>query len=223
MELITVAKLRSGYTTKFGTPRQSGLIDAPQEVVFEPNFKDENILRGITEYSHLWLIWGFLNTDGWTPTVRPPRLGGNKRVGVFATRSPFRPNPIGLTLVKLDGVRKSKDGTLILDVRGADMVDCTPIYDVKPYLPYVEAKGSATGGFSDDVKDYRLTVDIPKNLISDVDEATLSTISEIISSDPRPSYHEDEERVYAFEYGGYKIKFNVCDGVAHVKEIEVDG
>lgn len=223
MELITVARLRSKYTTKFGTPRQSGLIDSPQEVVFEPNFKDENILRGITEYSHLWLIWGFDKVCGWTPTVRPPRLGGNTRVGVFATRSPFRPNPIGLTLVELVGVRKTKDGLLVLDVKGADMVDDTPIYDVKPYLPYVEAKGSATGGFSDDVKDYRLTVNLDESISGEIDKDTLNTIIEIISSDPRPSYHEDKDRTYAFEYGGYKIKFSVRDGVAYVKEIKVDG
>lgn len=223
MKLVMVAKLRSGYTTKFGTPRQSGLVDAPQEVVFEPDFKDENMLRGITEYSHLWLIWGFDKAHSWTPTVRPPRLGGNKRVGVFATRSPFRPNPIGLTLVKLDGVHKEKDGTLILDVRGADMVDGTPIYDVKPYLPYVEAKQNATGGFSEEVKDYGLTVDIPDELQNVVEKNTLNTIADIISSDPRPSYHDDEDRLYAFEYGGYKITFTVSDGVGHIKEIKVDG
>lgn len=223
MELITVARLRSGYTTKFGTPRQSGLIDATQEVVFEPDFKDENMLRGITEYSHLWLIWGFDRTEGWTPTVRPPRLGGNKRVGVFSTRSPRRPNPIGLTLVRLDGVRKEKDGTLILDVRGADIVDGTPIYDIKPYLPYVESISYASGGFSESVKDYRLTVRIPENLRAKVDVDAISTISDIISSDPRPGYHEDEDRVYAFEYGGYRIRFTVSNGVAEVKEIEIDG
>lgn len=222
MELKVVAKLRSGYTTKFGTPRQSGLIDAPQEVVFEPEYKDENMLRGITEYSHLWLIWGFSEVDSWSPTVRPPRLGGNVRVGVFATRSPFRPNPLGLTLVKLEGVEKRKSG-LVLKVKGADMVDGTPIYDIKPYLPYVEAKPCATGGFSDEVKGYRLEVDIPDEYKDRLDEATLQTIKEIIASDPRPSYQTDEERVYGFEYGGCEIKFVVKENVAYVKEIKGDG
>lgn len=222
MELKVVAKLRSGYTTKFGTPRQSGLIDAPQEVVFEPEYKDENMLRGITEYSHLWLIWGFSEVDSWSPTVRPPRLGGNVRVGVFATRSPFRPNPLGLTLVKLEGVEKRKSG-LVLKVKGADMVDGTPIYDIKPYLPYVEAKTCATGGFSDEVKGYRLEVDIPDEYKDRLDEATLGTIKEIIASDPRPSYQTDEERVYGFEYGGCEIKFVVKENVAYVKEIKGDG
>ena len=222
MKLVTIAKITSGYTTKFGTPRQSGLIDATQEIVFEPDFTDENMLRGIEEYSHLWLIWGFSGIDSWSPTVRPPRLGGNKRVGVFATRSPYRPNPLGLTLVKLLGVKKL-DGRLVLEVSGADLVDGTHIYDIKPYLPYVESKPCATGGFSDKVKEYHLSVEIKDATIrKDIDPTTLNTIMDILAQDPRPSY-QDDDRVYSFEYGGYNIKFQVLDGVAHVKEIKNDG
>ena len=217
MKLTTIARLRSGYQSKFGTPRQSGLVDAEARVVFEKEYRDENMLRGITEYSHLWLVWGFSEIDGWSPTVRPPRLGGNKRVGVFATRSPFRPNPIGLTLVSLQRIEMTEDG-VVLVVKGADMIDNTPIYDVKPYLPYVEAITDAKGGFSDEVKGHKLEVVMPECLQGGLGD-TLNIIKEIIAQDPRPAYQNDPLRVYAFEYEGYHVEFYVKENTAYVKEI----
>lgn len=221
MEVKKIATLKSGFTTKFGTPRQSGLVDAPQEVVFEREYSDENAFRGILEYSHLWLIWGFSEVDGWSPTVRPPRLGGNTRVGVFATRSPYRPNPLGLTLVKLNGVKKVNNG-MVLEISGADLIDGTPIYDIKPYLPYVEAVSAAKGGFSDFVKGDKLKVDVPNHLRDGLEESVLKTLIEVLKSDPRPSYHEDM-RTYAFEYGGYHVEFCVVDDIAKVTELRYDG
>ena len=221
MEVKKIATLKSGFTTKFGTPRQSGLVDAPQEIVFETEYSDENAFRGILDYSHLWLIWGFSEVDSWSPTVRPPRLGGNTRVGVFATRSPYRPNPLGLTLVKLNGIKKV-DNRLVLYVSGADLIDGTPVYDIKPYLPYVEAVSSAKGGFSDLVKGDKLKVDLPNHLRDGVDESVLNTLIEVLKSDPRPSYHEDT-RVYAFEYGGYHVEFCVVDNIAKVTKLRYDG
>lgn len=208
-----VAYIKNGYKEKFGVPRQSGLAPSVNsEIVFCSGFKDENLLRYIEQYSHLWLIWGFSENNGeWSPTVRPPRLGGNKRVGVFATRSPFRPNGLGLSCVKLEKVKDTPNGK-ILSVTGADIVDGTPIYDIKPYLPYTDSICDACGGFADEHKDDFLQVEFSKEITEEISDGVLNELHEILSLDPRPSYQNDEKRVYGLSYGGYDVKFK-CDGV----------
>lgn len=207
-----VAYIKNGYKEKFGVPRQSGLAPSVySEIVFCPEFKDENLLRDIEQYSHLWLIWGFSKNNGeWSPTVRPPRLGGNKRVGVFATRSPFRPNGLGLSCVKLESVKNTPNGK-ILSVTGADIVDGTPIYDIKPYLPYTDSICDAHGGFSDEHKDDFSEVEFSKDITEKTDGDFLRELTEILSLDPRPSYQDDNKRVYGLSYGDYDVKFK-CGG-----------
>lgn len=207
-----VAYIKNGYKEKFGVPRQSGLAPSVySEIVFCPEFKDENLLRDIEQYSHLWLIWGFSKNNGeWSPTVRPPRLGGNKRVGVFATRSPFRPNGLGLSCVKLESVKNTPNGKTLF-VTGADIVDGTPIYDIKPYLPYTDSICDACGGFSDEHKDDFSEVEFSKDITEKTDGDFLRELTEILSLDPRPSYQDDNERVYGLSYGDYDVKFK-CDG-----------
>ena len=219
-----IAKIKNGFTSKFGIPRQSGLIgEIKSTIVFEPEYQSPEALRGLEEFSHIWLIWEFSeNKDKpWSPTVRPPRLGGNKRMGVFSTRSPFRPNPIGLSCVKLDAIRLTKEQGYVLDISGADLMDGTPIYDIKPYLPISDCILDATDGFSKDTKDYELEVDLGK--FNDTLDNDLKTeLTEILKGDPRPSYQNDENRIYGFSYKGFEIKFKVKENVAYLIDILKD-
>ena len=217
-----VARIRSDFPTKFGIPRQSGLVDSlTATVVFEPEYRDPEALRGIEGFSHLWLIWEFSEArrDSWSPTVRPPRLGGNTRMGVFATRSPFRPNPIGLSCVKLVGVEVTHDMGTVLHVAGADLMDGTPIFDIKPYVPYADCHPDAAEGFTAPGQDYLLEVDIPAELLPLISADRLDALKGVLAQDPRPSYQRDPERVYGFGFAGMEIRFSVRDGVLTVKEI----
>ena len=207
-----IAYIKNGYKEKFGVPRQSGLAPSVESVIeFCDGFRDENCIRDIEQYSHLWLIWGFSrNEKQWSPTVRPPRLGGNKRVGVFATRSPFRPNSLGLSCVKLEGIEDSKNGKILI-VSGGDLADNTPIYDIKPYLPYVDCIENAKGGFSEEHKNDFFQVEIPENLQEILTENKIQNITELLSLDPRPSYQDDEERIYGLAFEDLQIKFKYED------------
>lgn len=212
-----VAYIRSDFSEKFGIPRQSGLVDAlTARIVFEPEFRRPEAIRDIEGFSHLWLIWQFSQalTSEFHPTVRPPRLGGNERRGVFATRSPYRPNALGLSCVELAGV---ENGELI--VRGADLLDGTPIFDIKPYLPYVDAYPDARGGFTDTTKEYALQVVCPDALLCKVPENKRAALSGVLKNDPRPAYQHDPERVYALDFGGNNVKFTVAGDVLTVTEI----
>lgn len=218
-----IAHIQNDFKEKFGIPRQSGIADGTvSKIVFTKDYRNPEALRGIEGYSHLWLIWNFSKSarDTWSPTVRPPRLGGNKRMGVFATRSPFRPNPIGLSSVKLLGIEKSEsDGTFLL-VSGADLLDGTPIYDIKPYLAFTDSHPDAICGFSDTVRDYSLPVEIPEQLISRIRQDKRDTLIRILEGDPRPSYKDEGERVYSFLFADYEISFTVQDGILKVTEIK---
>ena len=220
MELKVIAYARNGHTDKFGIPRQSR-EESPivTRIVFEPEYAVVEALRGIEGFSHLWILWGFSEVDSWSPTVRPPRLGGNKRVGVFATRSPFRPNPIGMTSVRLLGVRNKKSGskTMELLVSGADLMDGTPIYDIKPYLSYSDSHPEAVNGFAEEFIEYRLQVS--GDGLQDVPEDVRRDIEYILSQDPRPAYQDDPKREYKMDYAGYRITFVVEDTRAIVKKI----
>ncbi len=220
-----IAHIRNAFPTKFGLPRQSGLVpELTSTIVFEPEYRVDAALRGIEDYSHLWLIWGFHqavregDSQAWRPTVRPPRLGGNTRMGVFATRSPFRPNPIGLTVVKLLAVEDSPEGKVLI-VAGADMMDGTPIYDIKPYLPYVDSVPGAVGGFTEGTADYHLQVDCPEDLMGRVPKDMQETLLGVLSQDPRPAYQHDETRVYGLPFGSMDVKFTVKDGILTVVDI----
>jgi tRNA-Thr(GGU) m(6)t(6)A37 methyltransferase TsaA len=211
-EMQVIARIHTAFPTKFGIPRQSGLIDdLPATVVFEPPFRNPDALRGLEGFSHLWLIWQFSEAvrDGWSPTVRPPRLGGNTRMGVFATRSPFRPNPIGLSSVRLDHVEWDTPHGPVLHVLGADLMDGTPLYDVKPYLPFTDVHADATGGFAEPVADRCLTVDFPPELLEQFPEPYRKPLLGILAQDPRPSYQEDAERIYGFPFWRYDVQFLV--------------
>lgn len=207
-----VARIHNDFPTKFGLPRQSGLADSLEAmIVFEEKYRNADALRGLEGYSHLWLIWEFhqAKREAWSPTVRPPRLGGNKRMGVFATRSPFRPNPIGLSCVKLLRIEHKAHLGAVLCVTGADLMDGTPIYDIKPYLPYADCHPEATGGFAETVRAHALQVDIPPSLLSCVPEEKRKALVQVLSQDPRPGYQQDAERVYGFSFAGYEIRFRV--------------
>lgn len=218
-----IARIRNDFPTKFGLPRQSGLVEEVRSlIVFEPAYRAAEALRGLEGYSHLWLIWQFhqAERENWSPTVRPPRLGGNTRMGVFATRSPFRPNPIGLSCVKLEGIRHTADLGTVLEVSGADLMDGTPIYDIKPYLPYADCHPEATGGFAHEVKDYGLKVVIPDDLLVCVPEDRRAALLGVLAQDPRPGYQRDPERVYGFTYAAMEVRFRVMDGILTVTEIQ---
>lgn len=217
-----VAHIRTDFKGKFGVPRQAGLV--PQlrgRVVFTPPFRSQEALRGIEGFSHLWLIWEFSENKraGWSPTVRPPRLGGNVRLGVFATRSPFRPNPIGLSCVKLDQVELSTADGPVLHVSGADLVDNTPILDIKPYLPYADCHPEAVGGFAGDRPAGTLAVDIPPALLERVPQAARAALTGVLAQDPRPPYQRDRSRVYGFGFGELEVRFTVGEGVLTVVDI----
>lgn len=217
-----VARIHSDFPEKFGIPRQSGLVSALRaRIVFEPAFRNEDALRGIEGFSHLWLIWQFSAAvrDTWSPTVRPPRLGGNERVGVFATRSPFRPNAIGLSCVRLEGVRREEGLGTVLLVSGADLMDGTPIYDIKPYLPYADAHPEALGGFAPAPKE-TIAVNCPPELLQKLPEGQRAALTGVLAQDPRPPYQDDPERVYGMSFGGFAVRFYVSGGTAHVLSIE---
>ena len=210
--MIIVARIHTDFPTKFGIPRQSGIVPSLQgRIVFEPEYRNVDAVRGIEEFSHIWLIWEFSEAarEGWSPTVRPPRLGGNVRKGVFATRSPFRPNPIGLSSVKLDKVEIDPTLGPVLYVSGADLMDNTPIYDIKPYITYTDSHPDAVSGFASKPAEYLLEVDFPKDLLDKVSESQKKPLIEVLAHDPRPQYHDDPERVYGMEFGGMEIKFKV--------------
>ncbi len=222
MELKIIARIYTGFSEKFGIPRQSGIADVTAKIVFEPQYRRSEALRGIDGYSHLWLIWQFSESvrDGWSATVRPPRLGGNKRMGVFATRSPFRPNPIGLSSVKLLSVERTENEGDILIVSGADILDGTPIYDIKPYLKYTDSHEDALGGFADSVLDYKLSVFIPDELANSIDKKQLDEIRILLENDPRPAYKDDAEREYGMIYSKYEIFFKVDGADLEVTQIK---
>lgn len=224
MELVQIATIRNGWKEKFGIPRQSSLIEEiPSRIVFEKEFRDLNAIRGMEGFSHLWLIWGFSANKkrDWSPTVKPPRLGGNARMGVFATRSPYRPNPIGLSCVRLISIDTAGEEKPVLTVAGADLMDGTPIYDIKPFLPFADNHPDAFGGFADEVKDYALTVNWPEDLQELVPEEEVPVITAILQGDPRPAYKRDREpeRIYGVIYNGKDIRFRVKDSVLTVCEI----
>lgn len=207
-----IARIRTDFPEKFGIPRQSGIIDELEAtVVFEPEYRDPEALRGIEGFSHIWLLWQFSETlrDKWLPTVRPPRLGGNTRMGVFATRSPFRPNPIGLSCVRLEAIEKTAANGTVLKVRGADLMDGTPIYDIKPYLPYADSHPEAIGGFAEPLREYALQVDFPTELLELLPADRRNAAVAILQNDPRPSYKNDPERIYGLSFAGYNIEFRV--------------
>ncbi len=204
-----IAHIKNDFTSKFGIPRQSGLVpEMMSQIIFEPEFRNPDAIRGLEDFSHLWLIWNFSQSKpSESLTVRPPRLGGNKRMGVFATRSPFRPNPIGLSCVKIEKIEIETDLGPVISVLSADLMDGTPIYDIKPYIPYADCIPNAVGGFADNVKEYRLNVNMPSDICGGIDEKFKSALYEILANDPRPSYQNEPERIYSFEFGGYKIRF----------------
>ena len=215
-----IARIRSDFPTKFGIPRQSGLVeDLRATVVFEPEYRNPDALRGLEEFSHLWLIWQFSQAvrDTWSPTVRPPRLGGNTRMGVFATRSPFRPNPIGLSCVRLVGMEKDPELGHMLVVAGADLMDGTPILDIKPYLPYADSHPEALGGFTGNVGGKVLEVEFPPELLDQVPEDKREALIGVLSRDPRPSYQHDPGRVYGMAFAGLEVRFSVDGDVLHVR------
>ena len=225
MELKIIAKIHTDFPTKFGIPRQSGLVDELKaKIVFEPEYRVADAVRGLEDFSHIWLIWQFSEAvrNGWSPTVRPPRLGGNKRMGVFSTRAPFRPNAIGLSSVKLERVEITRDLGPVLHVSGADLMDGTPIFDIKPYLPYVDSHPEATGGFAQPLTSYELDVDFPEELLERVATAKREALIAILKQDPRPAYQKDPDRVYGFPFAGQEIKFTVDDerGVLTVRSVE---
>lgn len=214
MELKIIARIRSDFPTKFGIPRQSGLVKGLRAtVVFEPEYRIAEAVRGLEDFSHIWLVWQFSQAvrQNWSPTVRPPRLGGNKRMGVFATRSPFRPNAIGLSSVELESIEYTKELGPVLHVSGADLMDGTPIYDIKPYLPYADSHPEARGGFAQAVERRELAVDFPAELLEQVAEDRREGLVELLKQDPRPAYQKDPQRVYGFPFGGLEIKFSVDD------------
>lgn len=222
MEITPIAWIENAYTSKFGVPRQSGLVEeVVSRIVFEPEYRAEEALRGIVDFSHLWLIWGFheLHGNGWSPTVRPPRLGGNTRVGVFATRSPYRPNPLGLSSVRLLGVERTKEQGCVLRVAGADLMNGTPIYDIKPYLPSADSHPEAAGGFTEIREKRRVSVVLPETVGERLSPEDRAALEKVLAEDPRPAYQEDPERIYAFEFAGKTVRFQVREGVLTVKEM----
>lgn len=223
MEMKAIARIHSEFPEKFGIPRQPGLVDSLQAViVFEPEYRNPAALMGLEGYSHIWLIWEFSEAirDTWSPTVHPPRLGGNKRRGVFATRSPFRPNPIGLSCVKLTAIEKDPRYGMVLRVTGADLMDGTPIYDIKPYLPFADSHPDAAGGFAEDFTDYHVEVVFPEELLCRVPEGKREALLGILAQDPRPSYQNDPDRIYGVAFGTQNIRFRVAEGTLTVCQVE---
>ena len=222
MTLKVIAHIHTAFPTKFGIPRQSGLVDSLRgEVIFTPEYRNADAVRGLEDFSYIWLVWQFSGAvrDNWSPTVRPPRLGGNTRMGVFATRSPFRPNPLGLSSVKLEAIEHRPDVGPVLIVRGADLMDGTPIYDIKPYIPYADCHPDASEGFTGQTRMHLLQVEFPPTLMAQVPEADRDALTGVLASDPRPSYQHDPERVYGMEFAGLEIHFRVDGEVLTVTDV----
>lgn len=218
MEMKPIARIRTPFPTKFGIPRQSGILDMLEShIVFEKEFRNKDALRGLEDFSHIWLIWVFSEAvrEEWSPTVRPPRLGGNTRMGVFATRSPFRPNPIGLSCVKLLRIEGNE-----LVVAGADLMDGTPILDIKPYLPFADSHPEASGGFAEPLLEYALEVVFPSEQLEKVPAEYRAPLREILAQDPRPAYQQDPTRVYGFPFADMEIRFTVREGILTVSAVE---
>lgn len=218
-----IARMESAFPEKFGIPRQSGLVEQLRSrIVFEPEYRNPDALRGLEEFSHLWIIWEFSQAvrEGWSATVRPPRLGGNRRKGVFATRSPFRPNPLGLSCVKIDRIEMTEDLGPVIYVLGADLMDGTPIFDLKPYLPFVDSRPEAVGGFADTVREYRLEVDFPGPLLEKIPARDRQGLLGILAQDPRPAYQQDPSRIYGMTFAGWAIRFRVEGNRLQVCQVE---
>lgn len=217
-----IARMKSDFSTKFGIPRQSGLVqELRSTIIFEPEYRNADALRGIEGFSHLWIIWQFsqaVRTD-WSPTVRPPRLGGNTRMGVFATRSPFRPNHLGLSCVRLLGVEETEEFGTVLHVGGADLMDGTPIFDIKPYIPYADCQAEATGGFTDTAGDFLLQVDFPPHLLKFLPISKQEAAVQVLSHDPRPSYQRKPGRIYGLNFAGFDIRFTVEENQLTVVDV----
>ena len=218
-----IARIHSPFSSKFGIPRQSGVVpELRSTIVFEPEYRDPEALRGMEGFSHLWLIWQFSEAvrEDWSPTVRPPRLGGNTRMGVFATRSPFRPNPIGLSCVEIVSIEEQGENGIVIVVAGADLMDGTPIYDIKPYAVYADCHPDARSGFASTSWERELKLDFPEDLRGIIgDAATAEALCGVLRNDPRPSYHKDPERVYGMDFGGYNVKFRVRDKTLSVLDV----
>ena len=223
VDIQVIARMHSDFATKFGIPRQSGLVEELRStIVFEPEYRNADALRGIEDFSHLWIIWQFSEAvrQGWSPTVRPPRLGGNTRMGVFATRSPFRPNNLGLSCVKLLGVEHTSEHGTVLHVGGADLMDGTPIFDIKPYIPYADCQTGATGGFTDTAGDFLLQVEFPADLLRKLPEEKREAAIQVLSHDPRPSYQRKPDRIYGLTFAGFDLRFQVKEDVLTVVEVD---
>lgn len=223
LSMNIIATIHSDFPTKFGIPRQSGLVEElTAKIVFTPEYRVPEAVRGLEDFSHIWLIWQFSKAvrENWSPTVRPPRLGGNTRMGVFATRSPFRPNAIGLSCVKLINVEPNTPEGPVLTVAGADLMDGTPILDIKPYIPYADCQPEATGGFTDTAGDFLLQVHFPPELLNQVPEDRQAALIGVLSHDPRPSYQRNPERVYGMAFAGVNVRFQVSDDVLTVVAVE---
>ena len=221
--LRPIARIQSDFSEKFGIPRQSGLVEALRaRVVFAPEYRVREAFRGLEGFTHIWLVWGFSQNveAGWSPTVRPPRLGGNVRMGVFATRSPFRPNPIGLSCVALEGIQRHPEYGPVLLVRGADLMDGTPIYDIKPYLPYADCRPEAAGGFASQPKEPTLQVEIAPELLAQVPEELREALLGVLAQDPRPQYQHRPDRVYGLEFGPLEVKFTVEGALLTVRQVQ---
>ena len=225
MEIRPVAYIRTEFPEKFGIPRQSGLAERLSgKIIFEKEFRNPEAFRGLSDFSHLWLIWEFSANrhNEWQPTVRPPRLGGNAHMGVFATRSPYRPNPIGLSCVELESIDFDDPEGPVLYVKGADLMDGTPIYDIKPYIKYADSYPDAVCGYVDELSERKLRVKMSPELVAKVDDDdVLAAMVEMLSLDPRPSYHNDPHREYGLSFAGYNVRFIVCDGVLEVVDIKI--
>jgi tRNA-Thr(GGU) m(6)t(6)A37 methyltransferase TsaA len=222
VEIRPIAKMKSDFASKFGIPRQSGLVaELRSTIVFEPEFRNTDALRGIEDFSHIWIIWQFSEAvrNGWSPTVRPPRLGGNTRLGVFATRSPFRPNNLGLSCVRLIGVEHTHEYGTVLHVAGADLMDGTPIFDIKPYIPYADMQPTATGGFTDTAGEFLLDVDFPLELLNKLPAEKRDAAKAVLSHDPRPSYQRKPDRIYGVSFAGFDIRFTVQGKILTVIEV----
>lgn len=220
MEVNPIAHIETDFPEKFGIPRQSGLVNSlTSRIVFLPQYRNPDAFRGIEGFSHIWLLWEFSEVEGWSPTVRPPRLGGNRRMGVFATRSPFRPNRIGLSAVKLDKIEYNSPQGTILYVSGADLMNGTPILDIKPYLPYADSKPNATNGFALSQTEGTLSVDIPTELLELVPEEKREALRETLAQDPRPQYQNTSERIYTMSFSGLEVSFRIDGGLLTVTEI----
>ncbi len=223
--LTPIARIQNDFTTKFGVPRQSGLVNSIRStIIFEPEFRNEDALRGMEDFSHLWLIWQFSENvrNTWSPTVRPPRLGGNTRLGVFATRSSFRPNNLGLSSVGIIGIERTEQFGTVIHVSGADLMDGTPIFDIKPYIPYCDCHPDAASGFVRNADDFLLQVDFPAPFLKIIPDSKQQPLMDVLSHDPRPSYQRDPDRIYGLSFGGFDVRFRVEDKTLFVVDVEIN-